>query len=193
MKNLSDFSEDIKKSYEILRKGGTLLYPTDTVWGLGCDATNKDAISRIFEIKKRPGNMALIVLVSNEVMIERYVKEVPEIAWQLLEVADKPLTIIYPGARNLALNAIATDGSIGIRLCKDEFCNQLISRFGKPIISTSANISGEEAPLLFSEISEQIKNSIDYIVHYRQDDDYHSDPSSVIKLDIGNKIKIIRK
>jgi L-threonylcarbamoyladenylate synthase len=193
MKNFSDFSEDIKNACDVLRKGGTILYPTDTIWGLGCDATNKDAVSKIFELKKRPENMSMIVLVCNEVMIERYVREVPEIAWQLIEVADKPITIIYPGARNLAVNAIASDGTIGIRICKDDFCNQLISRFGKPIISTSANFSGEKSPSFFDEISEDLAKAVDYSVTYRQSDTQPTEPSSIIKIGLGGEIKIIRK
>lgn len=193
MKNFSDFSEDIKNACEVLRKGGSILYPTDTIWGLGCDATNRDAVTKIFELKKRPENMSMIVLVNNEVMIERYVREVPEITWQLLEVADKPLTLIYPGARNLATNAIAADGSIGIRICRDEFCNQLISRFGKPIISTSANFSGEKSPSFFDEISEELIKSVDYTVKHRQTDTIPTEPSSIIKIGLGGEIKIIRK
>ena len=193
MKNSFDFTDDIKNCLLTLQKGGSILYPTDTIWGLGCDATNKDAVSRIFEIKKRPENMSMIILVSNEVMIERYIKEVPEVAWQLIEVSEKPLTIIYPGARNVAPNAIAKDGSIGIRICKEEFCNRLISRFGKPIISTSANFSGEKSPAFYDEISKELISSVDYVVKYRQEDVQYSTPSSIIKLGVGNEIEIIRK
>lgn len=193
MNNFSDFSADIQKCLEVLKAGGIILYPTDTIWGLGCDATNKDAVTKLIELKKRPENMAMIVLVNSEPMIEQYVKEVPEIAWQIIEVAEDPISIIYPEAKNLAANVPATDGSIAIRLCKDPFCNQLISRFRKPIVSTSANFSGENTPRDFSEISKEVKQYADYIVKHRQNDRSEAIPSSIIKLGLGGEIKVIRK
>jgi L-threonylcarbamoyladenylate synthase len=193
MNNSSDFSLDLNKAIEVLKSGGVILCPTDTVWGLSCDATNAKAVEKLFEIKKRPLNLSMIVLVATDVAIQQYVKEVPEIAWELLEVADKPLTIVYPGAKNLAQNLIAADGSIAIRVCKDDFCNALISRYRKPLVSTSANYSGEPTPLIFHEISEELIETVDYVITYNQENTTKSQPSSVIKLGLGGEIEIIRK
>ena len=145
--------DDIKKACEIMEKGGIILYPTDTIWGIGCDATNEDAVKRVYEIKKRIDSKALIVLVDKPVKVEFYVREVPEIAWDLIDVADKPLTIVYPNARNLATNVLADDGSVGIRITQETFSRKLCERFRKAIVSTSANISGEPSPHFFGEIS----------------------------------------
>ena len=169
--------EELKNALEVLRKGGTLLYPTDTVWGLGCDARNKEAVNKIFKIKERAEYKSMVVLVCDDKMINRYVKEVPAIAWDLIEAAgNDPLTIIYPDGRMLAENIIAADGSVGIRIVRDEFCKNLIHKFGKPIVSTSANISGEPTPVSFSEINPKIMNKVDYIVNLRQ-----------LKVDFGNR------
>jgi L-threonylcarbamoyladenylate synthase len=185
--------EEIKNAIEVLRKGGTILYPTDTVWGIGCDARNKDAVAKLFKIKQRAEYKSMVVLVCNETMINRHVKEVPEVAWELLESAEEPLTLIYPEGRMLADKLIAADGSIGIRLVKDEFCNTLIHKFGKPIVSTSANISGEPTPMAFSEIKLDILNQVDYIVNYRQKESSNIKPSTIIKIALNGEIKIIRK
>ena len=185
--------EEIKNAIEVLRKGGTILYPTDTVWGIGCDARNKDAVAKVFEIKQRAHYKSMVVLVSNEEMINRYVKEVPEVAWELIESSDEPLTIIFPGGRMLADSIIAADGSVGIRLVKDEFCNTLIHKFGKPLVSTSANISGESAPFSFSEIKLDVLNKVDYIVNLRQTEINNTKPSTIIKISLNGEIKIIRK
>lgn len=184
---------DIIKALEVLKNGGVILYPTDTIWGLGCDATNEKAVSRIFEIKKRADQKSMLILLDNENKIPSYIKEMPEIAWDLIEFSDKPLTIIYPGAKNLAKNLIAEDGSIGIRISKDEFNRKLIERFRKPIVSTSANISGESSPQHFDEISYDIISSVDYIVQWRQNDLTKSKPSSIIKLGVKGEIEIIRE
>ena len=173
-------------------KGGVILYPTDTVWGLGCDATNEEAVKRIYELKRRSDAKSMLVLVDSANRIESYVREVPDMAWDLIEVTDKPLTIIYPEAKNLAKNLLAEDGSIGIRVSGEQFSKMLCARFKRPIVSTSANISGEPNPAFYAEISDEIKQSVDYIVQYRQDDRTPGKPSSIIKLDIGNVIKIIR-
>jgi L-threonylcarbamoyladenylate synthase len=183
---------EIKEVIEILRYGGIIIYPTDTIWGIGCDATNEEAVQRIYQLKRRQDLKAMLVLIDNEVRLNQYIKEVPEIAWQLLEIIDKPTTIIYPGAKNLAANLIAEDGSIGIRIVKDEFCQKLITQFKKPIVSTSANISGERSPMIFDEISEVILKSVDYIVRWRQEDYTAAKPSSIIKLGLGGEIQIIR-
>ena len=184
--------DDIKKACEIMEKGGIILYPTDTIWGLGCDATNEDAVKRVYEIKKRIDSKALIVLVDKPVKVEFYVREVPEIAWNLIDVADKPLTIVYPNARNLATNVLADDGSVGIRITQETFSRKLCERFRKAIVSTSANISGQPAPTNFNEISDEIKQAVDYVVTYRQDDPYQPSPSSVIWIGEGGVIKILR-
>lgn len=185
-------AEDLKKALETLQKGGVILYPTDTVWGLGCDATNEEAVKRIYELKRRSDAKSMLVLVDSANRIESYVREVPDMAWDLIEVSDKPLTIIYPEAKNLAKNLLAEDGSIGIRVSGEQFSKMLCARFKRPIVSTSANISGEPSPAFYVEISDEIKQSVDYIVQYRQDDRTPAKPSSIIKLDIGNVIKIIR-
>jgi L-threonylcarbamoyladenylate synthase len=184
---------EIQKILEILNSGGTILYPTDTIWGIGCDATNKLAVEKIYKMKQREDSKAMLVLIESEARLQQYVSEVPNIAYQLIEVADKPLTIIYPGAKNLASNLIADDGSIGIRIPNDEFCQKLLGRFKKPLVSTSANLSGTTPPAIFSEIGNNIKNRVDYIVHWRQDDTKTSLPSSIIKLGIDGEIKIIRQ
>lgn len=185
--------EEIKNALEVLRKGGTILYPTDTVWGLGCDARNKDAVAKLFKIKQRADYKSMVILVSDETMINRHVKDVPEVAWELIESAEEPLTIIYPDGRMLADKLIAADNSIGIRLVKDEFCNKLIHKFTKPLVSTSANISGEPTPMSFSEIKLDILNQVDYIVNYRQKETNNPKPSSIIKIAMNGEIKIIRK
>lgn len=184
--------DDIKKACEIMEKGGIILYPTDTIWGIGCDATNEDAVKRVYEIKKRIDSKALIVLVDKPVKVEFYVREVPEIAWNLIDVADKPLTIVYPNARNLATNVLADDGSVGIRITQETFSRKLCERFRKAIVSTSANISGQPAPTNFNEISDEIKQAVDYVITYRQDDPYQPSPSSVIWIGEGGVIKILR-
>jgi len=185
--------EDIKKAVEVLKAGGIILYPTDTIWGIGCDATNEKAIQRIFEIKKREDSKSMLVLMENPALLDRYVENVPEIAWDLIEVSTTPLTVIYPNAKNLAKNLIAADGSIGIRFTKETFTSQLLQRFRRPLVSTSANISGEKSPAFFDEISEEIKKQVDYIVQYRQGDTTPTQPSSIIKLGPGGKIDILRK
>lgn len=185
--------DEIKKACEVLQKGGVILYPTDTVWGIGCDATNEEAVRRVYEIKKRADSKAMLVLVDSPVKVDFYVKDVPVVAWDLIEMATRPLTIIFDGARNLAPNLIAEDGSVGIRVTNEEFSRQLCFRFRKAIVSTSANISGESAAAVFSEISEEILNAVDYVVDYRREETGHSKPSSIIRLGAGGVVKIIRE
>ena len=189
----SDFREDIQQAIEVLKKGGIILYPTDTVWGIGCDATNAEAVARIYQLKKREDSKSMLVQLENPNRLNSYIEEAPEVAWELVDVADKPLTIVYPGAKNLAKNLIAGDGSIGIRISGEAFTQQLIQRFRKPIVSTSANISGEPSPAFFDEISQEIIDGVDYVVQYRQDDRTPITPSSVIKLGVGGEIQILRK
>lgn len=185
--------DDIKKALEVLKSGGIILYPTDTIWGIGCDATNQDAVQRIYKLKKREDSKSMLVLMENPALLDRYVDDVPEIAWDLVEITTTPLTVIYPNAKNLAPNLVAEDGSIGIRFTKEKFTSQLLQRFRRPLVSTSANISGEKSPSFFDEISEEIINNVDYVVEYRQDDTTHAQPSSIIKLGPGGRIDIIRK
>lgn len=185
--------EEIKKACEVLQKGGVILYPTDTVWGIGCDATNEEAVKRVYEIKRRADSKAMLVLVDSDVKVDFYVKDVPEVAWDLIQYATKPLTVIYDDARNLAPNLIGEDGSVGIRVTSEEFSKQLCFRFRKAIVSTSANISGQPAPASFSEIQDEIKQAVDYIVEYRQDEPAGAKPSSILKLGRGGLIKIIRE
>lgn len=176
-----------------MREGGVILYPTDTIWGIGCDATNEDAVRRVYEIKQRQDSKAMLVLVDSSVKVDFYVRDVPEVAWDLIDLADKPLTIIYSGARNLAANLLAEDGSVGIRVTNEDFSKRLCQQFHKAIVSTSANISGQPSPKNFSEISEEVKSAVDYIVGYRQEEMSNPKPSSIIKLDKGGVIKIIRE
>jgi len=176
-----------------MRNGGVILYPTDTVWGIGCDATNEAAVRRVFEIKKRADAKALLVLVDSTAKIEGYVSEVPDMAWELIELNTKPLTIIYPGAKNLAPNLLAEDGSVGIRVTAEAFSKQLCFQFRKPVVSTSANISGEPAPSNFSQISDEIRQAVDYVVDFRQNETDEPQPSSIIWLGKGNVIRIIRE
>ena len=177
-----EIKEEIKKACQIMNEGGVILYPTDTVWGIGCDATNPDAVKRIYEIKKRTDSKAMLVLVDSQAKVQFYVKEVPNVAWDLMDLTTKPLTIIFDGARNLAENLLAEDGSVGIRVSGEEFSKQLCFHFRKAIVSTSANISGQPSASNFSEISEDIKNAVDYIVNYRRNDTKQAKPSSIIKL-----------
>ena len=184
--------EDIQNCLNTLREGGIILYPTDTVWGIGCDASNPKAIQKIYDLKGRTSSKAFITLVGSEVMLERTVLNMPEIAWDLIESANRPLTLIYDEVKGIAPNAIAEDSSCGIRLAKDTFCQQLIQRLGKPIISTSANVSGEETPKDFRSISDTILKGVDFVVNYRQNEATSQKSSNIIKLKNNGEIKIIR-
>lgn len=197
--------EEMQKALEVLREGGVILYPTDTVWGIGCDATNPEAVAKVYAIKNREDSKSLVLLASDMDMICRYVREVPEMAVQLVEVNDKPMTIIYPGAvagengcmkadrRLLAYNTVAEDGTVGIRIPMMDFCRQLVAKLGRPIVSTSANISGEPTPKKFAEISEEIKSAVDYIVDSSLEKGSTGQSSSIIKVGLDYSIEIIRK
>lgn len=187
-----ELQKAVKEAVDVMRKGGIILYPTDTVWGLGCDATNEKAVARIYDIKQRSDAKALITLTDNENCLAYFMKEVPEIAYDLIECSDKPLTIIYPNARNLAQNLLAEDGSIGIRVTREEVSGLLCQRMRTPIVSTSANISGEPTPQTFSEITDTIKSQVDYIIPLRQDDNTPHEPSGIIKLFANGTFKMIR-
>ena len=186
------FQDDIEKSLDVLNRGGVILYPTDTVWGIGCDATNSTAVEHIYTIKRRNEARSMLTLVDGFDMLAEYVADIPDMAIQLNDKAVKPLSIIYPGARNLAVNLVADDGSIGIRMVRDTFCRQLIRAFGKPVVSTSANMSGEPAPGVFNEISGEIKEAVDYIVRWRQDDRQHATASSIIKVNVDGTYSVLR-
>ncbi len=180
--NEPEYHDDLLKALDTLHKGGSILYPTDTIWGLGCDATNAKAVENIYRIKQRVESKSLIVLVSSFEQVIKYVDKVPEVAWDLLKCIENPVTVIYSNAKNLAPNVIAEDGTIGIRIVKEEFCEALIRKFGKPIVSTSANISGEASPVTFSHINKELINNVDYVVKYKQQVFQQSKPSTIIRL-----------
>ena len=184
--------EDIRRAVEVMNNGGIILYPTDTIWGLGCDATNADAVRRIYEIKQRTDAKALISLVDSETKVQFYVKEVPEVAWDVMELSERPMTVVFDGGRNLAPNLLAEDGSVAIRITKEAFSKELCMRMKRAVVSTSANISGQPAPRCFAEISEEIKGAVDYICTSRQDEPPTQTASSIIKLGAGGEVTIIR-
>ena len=184
--------EILSNTLDTLRNGGTILYPTDTVWGLGCDATNPEAVARIFEIKRRSDSKSLVLLASDLDMVAKYVKEVPSIAVDLVEVNDAPMTIIYPGAQYLAPNVVAEDGSVGIRIPLNDFCVKLVRKLRRPLVSTSANISGEETPSCFAEISPEIVSAVDYVVPAALERDSTGRASQIIKLGLRGEVEIIR-
>ncbi len=187
-----EFEKDIISCLEVLNKGGIILYPTDTVWGIGCDATDPVAVEKIYKLKERPGSKAMIILVADERDIIRYTASPDMKIFDHLAKINKPTTVIYDHAIGLADNLVATDGTIAIRICMDEFCRHLIKRFRKPIVSTSANISGHTVPDHFRNIETKIKNGVDYIVTHRQTDSTLSNPSAIIKWRNG-KIEVIRE
>ncbi len=188
-----EYGDDIRNALKVLRAGGVILYPTDTIWGLGCDATNARAVSRIYDIKKRADSKSLIILVNSISMLERYVDNPPDVALQLAELTNKPLTIVYDRGRSLAEGVASADGSVGVRICSDPFCDELITAFRRPLVSTSANISGTDAPALFDEISEEIITAADYVCLYRQYDRSRLSASSVIKISGNGAVKILRE
>ncbi len=185
-------SEKLAPAIEALQQGKIILYPTDTIWGIGCDATNDEACRRIMELKQRPESKSFILLADSFQMIEKYIPEFPDVCYDLVDLADKPLTIIYPNAKGLAPSVLAQDGSVGIRLTKDPICLQLIRSIRKPIVSTSANISSEPAPTFFGDISETIKSGVDAIVMDRLMEKC-STPSQIIKIGLDSSIQVIRK
>ena len=186
---------DLQAALKVLREGGVIIYPTDTVWGIGCDATNAGAVARVYEIKKRADSKAMLVLLDGAGKLQGYMEKVPETAWMLLEANEgqRPMTIIYPHAKNLAPNLLAEDGSVGIRITEEPFSKALCEQLRHPLVSTSANISGEPAAKLFSEISPEILEAVDYVCLFRRDDNSPAQPSSIIKIDDKERINIIRK
>jgi len=187
------YEEDIKNALAVLKEGGVILYPTDTIWGLGCDATNALAVEKLFRIKSRETTRSLLILVDGETMLERYVKDVPEIAYELISVTDSPLTVIYPEGRNLASGVCNAEGSVGIRICHEAFCRELIGRLRKPLVSTSANFSGQPSPSLFNDVDKDLIAKVDFVVKYRQNDRQKHRASPVIKIENNGIIKIIRE
>ena len=185
--------DEVKKAIEVMRAGGVILYPTDTVWGIGCDATNAEAVKKVFEIKRREDSKALICLVDSDVRLQRYVRNVADVTWDMIELSEKPLTVIFDKVTGLAPNVVAEDGSAGLRITKEEFSKELCFRFQKPIVSTSANISGEPTPRTFEEISEEIKGAVDYVVKYSRQSREKHQPSSIIKMDANGQFTIIRE
>ncbi len=195
-----DIKPIIDSALKVLREGGVILYPTDTIWGLGCDATNPDAVARIFKIKNRPEAKSLVLLAADMDMVARYVKVIPNIAIDLVEVNDRPMTIIYPGAitsdvpdrHYIAHNAVAEDGSVGIRIPMNEFCVELARKLGRPIVSTSANISGEPSPQVYADIPQEIRDAVDYIVPQKLERDATGFASQIIKVEVDGQVQIIR-
>jgi L-threonylcarbamoyladenylate synthase len=193
MDNHLIFTNEVIKAAEIVKNGGLILYPTDTIWGIGCDATNYDAVERIFQIKKRDSNKSMIVLMKDYNELKDYLKILPQIDFEQFKNEIRPLTVIYQHAKNLAENVIAKDGSIAIRIPKDDFCNELIKSIGVPLVSTSANFSGEPSAENFKNISEELKYQVDYIVNYAQDLVKDAKPSRIIKIMDDGKIIVIRE
>ena len=187
--------EDLQQALKVLRAGGVILYPTDTVWGIGCDATNADAVARVYDIKRRVDSKAMLVLLDGAGKLQAYMQQVPETAWMLLDVADaqRPLTIIYPNARNLAPNLLAEDGSVGIRITSEIFSKALCEQLRRPIVSTSANFSGEPTARFFTEIKPELLEAVDYVCVYRRQDNTTHAPSSIVKIDEKERITIIRE
>lgn len=186
------YDQDIRNALDTLRKGGIILYPTDTIWGIGCDATNADAVKKIYDLKRRAESKSMLALVDSEAALERTVNDVPEVAWELIDAAVRPLTIIYDHPHGVAKNLLAEDGSLGIRITGERFSNELCRRLRRPLVSTSANISGEKAPESFREIPQVIIDGVDYVVAYRQDENINAVASNIIKLSDGGLFKIIR-
>ncbi|HEY9364855.1 MAG TPA: L-threonylcarbamoyladenylate synthase [Chitinophagaceae bacterium] len=188
-----DFEKDITACLTTLKSGGLILYPTDTVWGLGCDATNEEAVNKIFLLKQRPASKSMIVLVAEEKDVLKYTASTDLAVFDYLEKINKPTTVIFENAIGLAENLLASDGSIAIRIARDEFCRHLIKRFRKPVVSTSANISMQPTPVHFNQVSAGIKEGVDYIVQYRQDDLSPAVPSAIIKWNLDGTVSVIRE
>lgn len=189
---MSDINTEVHNAFEVIKNGGIILYPTDTVWGIGCDATNEEAIAKIFKLKQRDDSKSMIVLMNGERMMYNVFKEIPETAWQILDLSEKPTTLILDNPRNVASNIIAEDKTLGVRLVKEPFCFKLMERMKRPLVSTSANISGMFTPKSFKEISPEIVNGVDYVVNLHHDK-ICDKPSTIIKLTLDNQVKIIRK
>lgn len=189
----SMLKDEINKTLEVLKSGGVILYPTDTIWGLGCDASNEAAVEKLLKIKNRPAEKSLIVLLDVDSKLQSYVTEIPDVAYDLIEYTENPLTIIFSGAKNLAKNVINDDGSVGIRIVKHDFCTPLVQRFRKPIVSTSANLSGKPSPKFFDDIDLEIVEAVDYVVDFEQENRSSKKPSTIMKLSPSGQFEFIRK
>jgi L-threonylcarbamoyladenylate synthase len=189
---MQDINSEVHNAFEIIRNGGIILYPTDTVWGIGCDATNAEAIAKIYALKRREESKSMIVLMNGEKMMYNVFKEIPEVAWQILDLSEKPTTLILDNPRNVAPNIIAPDKTLGVRIVKEPFCYKLMERMKKPLVSTSANISGASTPIAFKDISPEIVNGVDYVVNLHRDR-INGKPSAIIKLSNDSQVKVIRK
>jgi L-threonylcarbamoyladenylate synthase len=189
---MSDINSEVHKAFEVIQNGGIILYPTDTIWGIGCDATNAEAVKKIYALKQREESKSLIVLMNGEKMMYTVFKDIPETAWQILDLSEKPTSLVLDNPRNVAENIISDDKSLGIRIVKEPFCFKLMERMKKPLVSTSANISGSSAPKSFKEISPEIINGVDYVVNLHREK-ICDKPSTIIKLSLDNQVKIIRK
>ena len=187
-----DINQEIQNAYEIIQKGGIILYPTDTVWGIGCDATNAEAVAKIYKLKKRAETQSMIVLMNGEKMIYNVFKEIPEVAWQIIDLSEDPITLVLDKPRNVAANLIAPDQTLGIRVVKEPFCFKLMEKMKKPLVSTSANISGQPTPKSFKEISPEIIKGVDYVVNLHREK-IAGKPSTIIKLTNDSQVKVIRK
>ena len=185
-------NQEIQNAYEIIQKGGIILYPTDTVWGIGCDATNPEAVAKIYKLKKRAETQSMIVLMNGEKMIYNVFKEIPEVAWQIIDLSENPTTLVLDKPRNVAPNLIAPDQTLGIRIVKEPFCFKLMEKMKKPLVSTSANISGQPTPKSFKEISPEIIKGVDYVVNLHREK-IAGKPSTIIKLTNDSQVKVIRK
>jgi L-threonylcarbamoyladenylate synthase len=185
--------KEVKKALEVLRAGGVIVYPTDTIWGIGCDATNAEAVKKVYEIKRREDSKALICLVDSADRAQRYVREIPAVGFDMMDLTTTPLTIIFDQGKNLAKNLLAEDGSIALRVTAEEFSHELCYRLQKPLVSTSANISGEPSPRNFSEISPEVLEAADYVVDWRRQEKEKCKPSGIVKLGVNGEIKIIRQ
>ena len=184
--------EEIQKAFEIIQNGGIILYPTDTVWGIGCDATNAEAVAKIYALKQRAETQSMIVLMNGEKMKYNVFREIPEVAWQIIDLSEKPTTLILDNPRNVAANIIGGDKTLGVRIVKEPFCFKLMERMRKPLVSTSANISGQPTPKSFAEISKEIINGVDYVVNLQREN-ISGRPSTIIKITSDSQVKIIRK
>lgn len=187
-----DINTEVHNAFEVIKSGGIILYPTDTVWGIGCDATNAEAVAKIYKLKQRAETQSMIVLMNAEKMMYNVFKDIPEVAWQILDLSEKPTTLILDNPRNVAPNIIASDKSLGIRLVKEPFCFKLLERMKKPLVSTSANISGQPTPKSFKEINPEIIKGVDYVVNLHHDK-IAGKPSTIIKLTSDSQVKVIRK
>ncbi len=193
MNDNESLQDDLRESLRVLRDGGLILYPTDTIWGIGCDATSDEAVRRVYALKQRADHKAMLTLADSTARVSAYVDAIPDIAWDLIELSDRPLTLIYPRGRNLAPSLLGPDGSVGIRVTRERFSHALCERFRRPIVSTSANLSGHPAPHFFDEISDEVIRGVDYVVRYRRTDRTPARPSGIILLGADGTIQVIRE